>query len=100
MGVEARISSDTRFARAEGLISANVGLEVVMLHTGRNAYYDTDSVGAEIWHLLEVPQSVESIVTQLLQRFDVARDICERDVIGFLSDALAEDVVQVVHPDH
>jgi hypothetical protein len=85
--------------RAPQLLSAEVGRELVLLHTEHNAYYDFDHIGAAIWHVLDADVSIADIVTQLLARFDVARAVCEADVITFLEDARREGLIIVVDAD-
>ena len=93
---ERSIADDTVVARTEGLISAQVGEEVVMLHLERNAYYDVDAIGAAIWQRLEAPTTVGGLVDWLVGKYEVDRAICSRDVGAFLSEALAEGVVQII----
>ena len=90
------VSDQTLVARSAGLLSAQVGDEVVMLHLERNAYYDIDAVGAAIWDRLASPIRVGDLVDWLTARYDVERDACLRDVVRFLTEAVAEGVVCVV----
>lgn len=90
------VSDQTLVARAAGLLSAQVGDEVVMLHLAQNAYYDVDAVGAAIWDRLESPTRVCDLVDWLTDRYDVERDACLRDVVRFLTEAVTEGVACIV----
>jgi hypothetical protein len=90
------ISTDTVIARTDGLMSAQVGDEVVMLHLDRNAYYDVDPIGAVIWQRLEMPAKVGDLVDWLIPRYEVDRETCLGDLVAFLSAALGEGVIRIV----
>jgi hypothetical protein len=85
--------------RTPHLLSAEVGRELVLLHSEHNAYYDFDHIGAAIWRVLEGDVCVRDIVTQLLTRFAVERAVCEADVITFLEQARREGLIVVVDAD-
>jgi len=90
------IDSNSIVERAPGLLEANVGAEIVMLSIASNAYYDMDSIGAEIWRLLEEPVRVRDLVASIAGGYDVELDVCEGDVIAFLEDALCEGLIRTV----
>ena len=92
------ITLDTTVAQAETLVSADVGEEVVILHIENNAYYDTDPIGAEIWHRLVQPMSVRALCTALVQAYEVDTEACQADVLAFLNGAYAEGVIRIVTP--
>ena len=88
------ITIDTVVSCSTSLVSADVGDELVLLHVEKNAYYDTDAIGADIWHQLE--QRVRDLCDRLVDKYEVDPETCQRDVLAFLSEALREDVVHVV----
>lgn len=90
------ITLETSVVRSEGLVSADVGDEVVMLHLEKNAYYDTDPVGAYIWRRLTEPVRVRELRDDLLQRYEVSPETCEADVLAFLREAHREGVIRLV----
>lgn len=90
------IDSNSIVERTPGLLAANVGTEMVMLSIASNAYYDVDSIGAEIWRRLEAPRRVRDLVASLVGDYDVALDVCEGDVIEFLEEALSEGLIRTV----
>jgi hypothetical protein len=69
-----------------------------MLHVEKNAYYDTDAIGADIWRRLESPTRVGDLCAALVQRYDVQPEQCEADVLAFLRDAYREGVIRVAAP--
>jgi len=75
------------------VLSAVVGEAIVLLHAERNAYYDTESVGARVWQQVAEPTSVADICKKLEEEYDVDSATCQADVMAFLEDALTEGVV-------
>jgi hypothetical protein len=92
------ITLDTTVAQAETLVSADIGEEVVMLHIENNAYYDTDPIGADIWHRLTQPTTVHALCMELVQAYDVDVETCQADVLTFLNEAYKEGVIRIVVP--
>ena len=87
------ITLDTTVARGGSLVFADVGEELVLLHAEKNAYYDTDAIGTDIWHHLTEPVRVRDLCDRLLEKYAVDRETYQQDVLAFLNEALREDVV-------
>ena len=81
--------------RAEEPESCDVDGEAVMLSINSGRYYGTNPVGTHIWKLLERPQTLDRLCTQLLKEFDVAPDLCRREVSAFLHDLKAEGLIAI-----
>ena len=96
MSASEDLTLETVVAGGTSLVSADVGEELVLLHVEKNAYYDTDAIGADIWHQLEQPVRVRDLCDRLVGKYDVDPETCQRDVLTFLSEALREEVVRVV----
>lgn len=71
---------------------------MVLLHAERNAYFDTDGVGAEIWRQLTTPVTVAEICDALRSSYEVEPSTCEADVLAFLEEAMAEGVICIEAP--
>lgn len=89
------LTPDTVIERNESLLSAEVGSDLVMLHVEKNAYYDTDAIGADIWRQLERPTRIGDLCAALVERYDVAAAQCEADVLAFLRDAYREGLIRI-----
>ena len=90
------ITLETTVARSDTLVSAEVGEELVMLHLEKNAYYDTDATGADIWRRLASPVRVGDLRDDLLKSYEVDPQTCADDVLTFLSEAYREGLIRVV----
>jgi hypothetical protein len=81
------------YARTADVIEADVGGEVVLLHTQSWQYFEFDNVGAAIWSLLSEPRSLDSLVESLIARFEVDRERCTQETKGFLDEMTAQGLV-------
>ncbi len=84
--VTTKLGMDTVVSRAEGFSTAQVQDDLMMLNLEQGAYYSLDSIGAEIWKLLDHPATVQALVNQLLERYQVSPAQCEADVLAFLEE--------------
>ncbi len=76
-------------------VSCDMGGESVMLHIKSGMYYGTDETGALIWNLLDEPRAVGDIRDAIAEEFDVGKEQCERDLIAFLAEMRAADLIEI-----
>jgi hypothetical protein len=74
------------YRRADGLLAAAVGDELLMMSVALGKYFNLNPVGARIWELLETPHTVDGLVEALTAEYEVAPDIARREVDRFLQD--------------
>ncbi len=67
--------------------------EVVIMSIAKNNFYGIDEIGSHIWELLKKPKSVEEIITIMEQNYEVDRTTCQKDVIEFLEEILAQGLI-------
>lgn len=85
--------ANSLYKRTEDVIEADVGGEIVLLHTQNWQYFEFDKVGAAIWSLLESPCSLDSLVAALLDRFEVGDEQCRQETKQFLDEMIAQGLV-------
>lgn len=73
---ESQLTLESRVRQNPAVLSAEVGESVVLLHAERNAYFDTESVGARIWMQLSQPTTVGAVCEALRQEYDVEPSTC------------------------
>ena len=79
------------------VINEMIDGEAIMINLVSGSYYTLDSVGGEVWELLEKSTSVEDIVIQLSFRYDASDDVIRSAVENFLEELSRE---QLIAPDH
>ena len=68
--------------------------DVVMMGPENGLFYGVNSVGAEIWNLLQSNAlSLSEICEQILQRYDVDESQCATDVKLFVEDLLNQGML-------
>lgn len=57
-----------------------------MMSIQNGEYYGLDDIGSREWELIEKPVKVSDLIDTLLERSDVDRGTCEKDVLKFLNE--------------
>ena len=78
-------------------VAAEVDGEVVMLSERAGAYFGLDDIGSEIWRLIKEPRRVADVCDTLAQHYEIDADTLNRDVLSFLEQLLARNLVRLVH---
>ena len=74
------------YMRNDAVPSGEVDGELVALDMEKGDCFGLDRIGTDIWRLAAVPVSLEAIVDELTQRYDVDAATCRRDIEPFLGD--------------
>jgi hypothetical protein len=69
--------------------------ETVLLSLTTATYHGFDGVGATIWGLVQQAIKVEDVVSSVVAEYDVDRETCERDVLGFLGQCAERGLIEV-----
>jgi hypothetical protein len=68
--------------------------EAVLLDIARGTYFGLDPIGTRVWQALVEHGCARSLVTVLLDEFDVAPETLESDVNRLLSELTTNDLIQ------
>lgn len=79
------------------VINETIDGEAIMINLVTGSYYSLDSVGGEVWGLVEQSLSVDDIVTELGRRYEASDDAI-RSAVENLLDQLHRE--QLVEHDH
>ncbi len=82
---ELAITGMEKFQRADDLLGAAVGEELLMMSIEKGSYFSLNAVGGRIWELLETPISIDELVARLTAEYEVPADTCRREVATFLA---------------
>lgn len=97
--VTSQLSAQSVLARDQNVLSASLDDELVLLSIEKNRYYGSGDVGRRIWDLCEDPCSVNALVEQLIEEYDVAPQRCLDEVMAFSSQMLDAGLLVVVQSD-
>jgi len=92
------IEAGTIVTRIEGLMSAAVDDDLVVLSLRSDSYLAIDRIGRRIWELLESPWQFDDLVVLLAEEFRADPAVVAADVSTFLDELEAEGMVNVTSP--
>lgn len=90
------ITRDSVVVREADLLRAELDGQIVLMSVDSGEYYGLDPVASEIWDLLSEPRTVAGLCRDLEKRYRVEPERCERDVLAFLGDLLADGSLRLV----
>lgn len=80
----------------EDVIMRLVGEELVLLNMNAETYYGLNPVGARLMQIAQAGVTLEKVVAELLEEFDVARERLEEDVRSVAADLIAAGLLEKV----
>jgi hypothetical protein len=87
------VTIDSVLVRDNGLATADLDGQIVVLSTQAGAYFSLNEVAGEIWQLLSEPREVGAIFEALSQNHDVDAQALSRDVLPFLQGLIDRRLV-------
>lgn len=89
------MNSQTRIKRTNKALASEIDDEVVMFDADAGKYYGLNSVAAAVWNMLEEPASIEEICDQLTREYDVEKETCMDEVLGFLPELQKKGLIEI-----
>ena len=91
----ADITLDSFVVRAVELFATDLDEETILMSIEQGAYYGMEDTARRIWQLLENRQQVAALCRQLAAEYNVALDLCQKDVLPFLEELRTEGLIVV-----
>ena len=79
----------------DDMVAGVVDADIMMMSTETGKYYQLNQTGGEIWGILDMPQTIASICDILESRFNVERDVIERELMNYIRELSARRIVMV-----
>jgi coenzyme PQQ synthesis protein D (PqqD) len=89
------ITTASLVVAAKDQVSSDLAGEAVILSLRTGMYYGLGQVGARIWQLLATPTRVRDIRDEIVGRYDVEPDRCERDLVNFLHQLAIRELIDI-----
>lgn len=83
------------FHRAEGLLAAEAGEDLLMMDVKLGRYFNLNSVGARIFTLLEQPMTQRALVAALTDEYEVSEQVALEELETFLGVLLERGLITV-----
>lgn len=90
------IAQDSMVVASPNQISTQLDDEAIVLELESGVYYGLAEVGARIWTILQQPTTCTQIVETLLEEYDVERMTLDSDVLTFVRDLHANQLVYLL----
>lgn len=87
------MNKKTMLKRKSGIMTADMNGATVMLDIETGKYFNLGDIGGDIWELLENEISMEALVENLMQRYQVSEEQCLKDVESFLKMLMQRGLV-------
>lgn len=94
------ISLDCVIVQNPGSIVSDMNGDKVMMNIRNGKYYNMGKVGGRIWELVETPHSINKIIVQLTNEYEVELKECEAQVMSFLELLSTEGLIKIEEDSH
>lgn len=85
-----------KYIQNKKIIQSAIGEEVVMLDMDSGFYFGLNSVASIIWGKLEKEISLEEIISELLEEYNIDEVACENETKIFLNQLIEKNIIKVV----
>jgi hypothetical protein len=85
-----------KYIQNKKVIQSTIGEEVVMLDMDSGFYFGLNSVASIIWRKLEKEISLEEIISELLEEYNIDQATCENETEIFLNQLIERNIIKVV----
>jgi PqqD family protein of HPr-rel-A system len=89
------ITDQSVVAAAQDPVSTELGGERVLLHPETGQYHGLSDVAYSIWENIQEPVQVNEVHEALLEEYAVDPDECRQDLLAFLEELRAAQLVTV-----
>ena len=89
------MNMDSTISIPPQVLAREVGTETVILHLESGTYFGLDPVGARMWQLFEAGKSLAEMCDVMVEEYDVAREVLERDVLALADELLEKRLISV-----
>lgn len=83
-------------AHVDQQVNATLDDEIVVLNMNDGKYYGLPGISGFIWRAIEEPIVVSAIVDDIVEQYEVSRESCEEDVLGFLRELSDAGLIRIV----
>jgi len=89
------MNSQTIIKRTNKALASAIDDEVVMFDADAGKYYGLNSVAAAVWNMLDEPLRIDDICDKLTEQFDVKKEKCLDEVLGFLPELQEKGLIEI-----
>lgn len=87
------LNLNSKVIRRHDLVAVDMDGELVMMDIESGKYYKLSPVAATIWNLLKVERTGREVINELLKKYEVSDELCEKQTMSFLKKLLEKNVI-------
>jgi hypothetical protein len=92
----ARSPDGAHYRASADAVSSPMGDELALLDFRTNTYFTLNETGAAVWRLIETPQTIGSICSELAKIYEIEPEDCRGDVTVLISNLCDARLVEVL----
>jgi hypothetical protein len=89
----------SRVVATRNHVSSTLEGEAVILSLDDCVYYGLNETGLAVWELVQEPAFAWKIRDEIVRRFEVKPDSCERDILNVLEQLKNSSLLEIVSSD-
>lgn len=82
-----------KYIRNEDNLASKIHDEIVMVNITQGNYFGLNSVGSDIWELLDEPRTIDEICSLLMNEYEIDLKSCKEQVSEFISSMEKEKLI-------
>lgn len=86
---------DSLVARNEDMVAGVVDADVMVMSIETGKYFQLNAMGGEIFDILREPLRASALCDVLESRFSVARDTLEKEIVQYLGELAARNIITI-----
>ncbi|MDB5110535.1 MAG: hypothetical protein JWR67_1649 [Mucilaginibacter sp.] len=99
MPTNQELSEETIIQRNETkFLASALGAEIVMMNTDNGDYIGVNSVGSDVWNLLNEPIRIDDLVKKITELYDVTPEQGKTEIDEFLQRMVKHDMLIIKEP--
>lgn len=87
------MSLETKVQLDPELLYSKIGDEIVLLTIESGKYFKVDAVGSRIWEIIKEPISIQALLNQLTEEYEVPFEQCQKDIMPFIAQLQADKLI-------
>ena len=78
-------------------VFCDVGGEAVILNFKDGIYYGLDTIGAQVWDLIQQPKSINEISNSIIKEYEVESALVQEDLIKLLEELKSKGLIEITN---
>lgn len=94
--------SSVRIHTGQDFIHRKVAGNDILISVGNNVadfngYIELNESASFVWDLMNTPCSYNSLVINVMERFNISKEVAEKDISDFLEQLLQHEMIEVIY---